>query len=104
MNDDEGVLECAVLDVRAGEAADFEAAFAEAKSLIAGSPGFVSLRLERCVETDSRYLLLVQWASLQAHTEGFRGSPAFERWRELLHHFYEPRPLVEHYTPFVSIP
>jgi heme-degrading monooxygenase HmoA len=91
------ILEHAVLDVRPGEEERFEAAFAEAKAFISSSPGFVGLRLERCVEERSRYLLLVEWESLEAHTEGFRGSPAFERWRALLHHFYDPFPTVEHY-------
>ncbi len=91
------VLEHAVLDVRCGDEEAFEAAFSEARSIIASSPGFVSLRLERCVERPSRYLLLVTWTSLEAHTEGFRGSAAFAQWRSLLHHFYDPFPTVEHF-------
>ncbi len=91
------VLEHAILDMTPDRAADFEAAFARAKELIASSDGFRSLRLERCIETAGRYLLLVEWETLHAHTEGFRGSPAFEEWRTLLHHFYEPRPVVEHF-------
>lgn len=91
------ILEHAVLEVRAGEAVAFEDAFAEAKALIAASPGFISLELRRSVETESRYLLLVQWERLEDHTEGFRKSPNFEEWRRLLHHFYDPSPTVEHY-------
>jgi heme-degrading monooxygenase HmoA len=93
------VLEHALLDVRPGEEERFEAAFSEAKGIIAASPGFVSLRLDRCTERPATYLLLVTWETLEAHTEGFRGAPAFERWRELLHHFYDPMPTVEHFTP-----
>lgn len=92
------VLEHAVLHIRAGEEAAFEAAFDEARHLIAGAPGFTGLRLARCVEEPSTYLLLVEWVSIAAHIEGFRGSPAFEQWRALLHHFYDPPPLVEHFT------
>ncbi|WP_338038616.1 hypothetical protein [Microbacterium paulum] len=32
------------------------------------------------------------------HTDGFRGSPAYAQWRELLHHFYDPFPVVEHFV------
>lgn len=96
------ILEHALLDVRPGEEERFEAAFSEAKGIIAASPGFVSLRLARCLERPGTYLLLVAWERLEDHTEGFRGSPAFERWRELLHHFYDPRPTVEHFTPVDS--
>jgi heme-degrading monooxygenase HmoA len=92
------VLEHAVLDVIAGREEDFEEAFALALPYISGSPGFGSLQLQRSVETPNRYLLLVEWASLEDHTEGFRGSDAYERWRDLLHHFYDPFPTVEHFT------
>ena len=91
------ILEHALLDVVHGQEAAFEQAFAEAKPIIASMPGFLSLRLERCMERPSRYLLLVEWERLEDHTEGFRGSPGYERWRELLHHFYDPFPVVEHY-------
>ena len=101
LSDDDGppdrVLEQAVLDVRPGQEADFEAAFAEAKAIIAAMPGFLSLRLLRCVEAQSRYLLLVRWERLEDHTEGFRGSAGYREWRALLHRFYEPHPTVEHY-------
>lgn len=91
------VLEHAILDIIPGKERLFEAAFAEAKTLISNNPGFVSLRLESCVERPNRYLLLVRWELLQDHTEGFRASPAYNKWTQLLHHFYEPFPTVEHF-------
>jgi heme-degrading monooxygenase HmoA len=97
------VLELAVLDVRAGQAEAFEAAFDEAASIISVMHGFRSLELQRCIEVDGRYVLLVEWERLEDHTEGFRGSPEYERWRELLHHFYDPFPTVEHYTRVTAI-
>lgn len=97
------VLELAVLNVRAGLAEEFQAAFDEAKSIISAMPGFLGLELQRCLEVDDRYVLLVRWARLEDHTEGFRGSPAYERWRALLHHFYDPFPSVEHFEPLVTL-
>jgi heme-degrading monooxygenase HmoA len=91
------VLEVAILDVRPGEADAFEAAFVEAQRILAASPGCQKHELRRCVENGDRYLLLVWWDSLESHTEGFRQSPAYPRWRALLHRFYEPFPTVEHY-------
>ena len=96
------ILEHAVLEVRPGEEERFEAAFAEAKAIIAAVPGFRSLRLGRCIEAPSRYLLLVEWERLEDHTEGFRGSDDYQRWRALLHHFYDPFPEVAHYAPIVE--
>ena len=101
---DDGVIhEHAVLDVTSGQELAFERAFEEAKTIIAGSPGFRSLRLCRCLERPSRYLLLVDWDAVEDHTIGFRGSPAYDDWRRLLHHFYDPFPTVEHYEDVVAL-
>jgi heme-degrading monooxygenase HmoA len=91
------ILEHVVLDVVPGREEEFDTAFSRAKSIIAGSPGFVSLRLHRCVERPSRFLLLVEWETLEDHMEGFRNSEAFGEWRAALHHFYDPAPTVQHY-------
>lgn len=98
------ILEHAVLDVVPGREVAFEAAFDEARHLVVAMPGCRSLRLERCVERPSRYLLLIEWDRLEDHTEGFRGSAAYARWRELLHHFYDPFPAVDHYRTVVAAP
>jgi heme-degrading monooxygenase HmoA len=92
------ILEVAVLDVKPGQEADFEAAFGNAQQIIASMPGYVSHQLQRCLESPYRYLLLVNWETLEHHTVGFRGSEQYQQWRQLLHHFYDPFPEVEHYS------
>jgi heme-degrading monooxygenase HmoA len=96
------ITEHAVLEVIPGQESDFVESMDRAKTLIACSPGFVSLRVERCVERSNCFLLLVEWETLEAHTEGFRGSEAYGEWRTLLHHFYDPFPVVEHFETVVS--
>ena len=96
------VIEHALLPVVQGCEADFEAAFAQAKGIISRSPGCLSVSLSRCVEQPSHYLLLVEWERLEDHVDGFRGSPSYQEWRQLLHHFYDPFPTVEHYLPVDS--
>lgn len=92
------ILEMAVLNVLAGMQGEFEEAMQKARPLIAASKGFHSLELRKCIETPNRYLLLVQWEELEDHTIGFRQSDRYQTWRELLHRFYDPFPLVEHYS------
>lgn len=92
------ILEVAILNVRPGQSEAFEAAFREAQAILQSSAGYQRHELRRCLEVDDRYLLLVWWDSLESHTEGFRGSPDYQRWRGLLHHFYDPFPTVEHYV------
>jgi heme-degrading monooxygenase HmoA len=92
------ILEAAFLPVRPGAEAEFEAAFREASPIIAAAPGYLGHELQRCLEAPGKYLLLVRWERLEDHTVGFRGSPGYQEWRRLLHHFYEPFPTVEHFA------
>lgn len=91
------ILEIAILDVRPGETEAFEADFRKAQTLVAQIEGYQRHELSRCLENSDRYLLQIWWDTLEAHTEGFRSSPQYEEWRELLHHYYDPFPAVEHY-------
>ncbi len=91
------VLEVAILDVKTGLEADFLAAFNQAQSIISSMSGYLSHDLQQCVETPNRYILLVQWQTLEDHTIGFRESPEYQQWKSLLHHFYDPFPTVEHF-------
>jgi len=92
------ILEHAVLNVRPGRAREFEAAIAGARPLIEATEGFQRMELRPCIESGGRYLLLVWWSSVEAHTTGFRRSERYEAWRRALHPFYDPFPVVEHYA------
>jgi len=98
------ILETAILDVILNQERDFEAAFAKASPIIASMPGYISHQLQRCVEKQNRYILLVNWETLEDHTVGFRGSEQYQEWRKLLHHFYDPFPAVEHYQLIQNYP
>ncbi len=91
------ILEVAILEIKPGLAEEFEAAFQVASTLIGSTSGYISHELQRCLETQNRYILLVRWQRLEDHTIGFRQSPKYQEWRSLLHHFYDPFPTVEHY-------
>jgi heme-degrading monooxygenase HmoA len=91
------ILEVAILNIKDGLNTEFEAAFQTASSIIAAMSGYISHELQRCVEVENRYILLVRWQTLEDHTIGFRQSPEYQQWRSLLHHFYDPFPTVEHY-------
>lgn len=92
------VLEVAVLDVKAGEEIFFERDFSTASQYISSITGYISHELNRCLEKKNRYILLVRWTTLEAHTVGFRTSSSYTAWKQLLHHYYDPFPTVEHYV------
>ena len=91
------ILEVAVLHIQAGQSPAFEAAFARAKSIIASMHGYLGHELQRCLEVENKYVLLVRWRSVEDHELGFRQSAGYQEWKRLLHHFYEPFPVVEHF-------
>ena len=91
------ILEVAILDVKPGKETEFEQAFGKAQKIISSMRGYVSHKLQKCIERKTRYILLVNWENLEDHTVGFRESKEYQEWRNLLHHFYEPFPEVEHY-------
>lgn len=92
------IHEVAMLNVTPGQESGFEAAFSQASKIIASMPGYHSHQLQRCLEVDNKYLLLVEWNTLEDHTVGFRGSLEYVTWKKLFHHFYDPFPTVEHFT------
>jgi len=91
------ILEVAPLHIRKGQSDAFEKSFREAQSIIASMPGYISHELHRCVERPDEYILLVNWESIEAHEVGFRGSADYQRWKAMLHNYYEPFPTVLHY-------
>jgi heme-degrading monooxygenase HmoA len=98
------IVEHARLTVDPERAAEFEAAFEQARKVIGAADGFVDGQLLRGIESPGSYLFLVGWESVEAHMEGFRGSPAFGEWRALVGPFFVAPAEVEHFTPRPSDP
>lgn len=92
------ILEVAILHIKHDLKDQFVPAFQEASTIISKMKGYMKHELQQCLEEDAKYILLVQWESLEDHTVGFRGSEEYKQWKALLHHFYDPFPTVEHYV------
>lgn len=90
------VLEIADFLIREGDEQRFLDAYGDAVTLVTASPGCRSVRLVRGVENPQRFVLLVEWERLEDHTDGFRGSPAFQGWRAAVGPFFAAEPHVEH--------
>lgn len=91
------ILEVAILDIKADETEQFEAAYNKAQHYLASRSGYHGHQLQRCLEQSNRYILLVHWATLEDHTVGFRESAEYEQWRTLIHPFLDGKPSVQHY-------
>jgi heme-degrading monooxygenase HmoA len=91
------ILEVAMLYVKSGMINEFESSFRKASQIIAKMKGYHSHELQKCIEEENKYILLVRWETLKDHMIGFRNSSEYLEWKALLHHFYDPFPVVEHY-------
>jgi heme-degrading monooxygenase HmoA len=95
------ILEVAILYVKSGQEENFEKDFLVAVQYISVIKGYVKHTLQKCLEQSNKYILLVEWEKLEDHTIGFRQSAQYLEWKNILHHYYEPFPIVEHYEKVV---
>lgn len=92
------ILEVADIRIQPGQQAAFDEAIAHGvRTVIATAEGFLGFQVHKGIESPERYLLSIRWASLEAHTVGFRGSPAFAQWRAIVGPFFASPPVVEHF-------
>jgi heme-degrading monooxygenase HmoA len=97
------ILELADIRIHPGHQAAFEAALAHgAESVIAHARGYLGHTLHRGIESPERFLLQIRWETLEDHTVGFRGSPAFAEWRAIVGPFFASAPVVEHFDLALS--
>ena len=90
------VLEVALFDITAGSEEAFAAAYTQARALVAASPGCRSVRMTGGIETPTRFVLLIEWDSIERH-EDFRSSERFPQWRALIGPHFATPPVVEHF-------
>jgi heme-degrading monooxygenase HmoA len=91
------VLEVADIDVTPGSEDDFAAAFLGARSVVLSAVGCRSVRMTRGIESPSRFVLLVEWESVEAHEKNFRATELFQQWRGAVGPFFAHPPRVEHF-------
>ena len=95
------ILEAVMLQVKEGMEAEYEEAFRGASEIISTMKGYISHELQRCMEVEGKYLLLVQWETLEDNAIGFRQSNEYQEWKKKLHNFYDPFPTVEHFEKVI---
>jgi quinol monooxygenase YgiN len=90
------ILEVADIDVRPGSEDEFTTAYLGARETLVSTPGCRSARMTRGIESPSRFVLLVEWDSVEAHEDNFRGTDRFSAWRAAIGPFFAGPPRVEH--------
>jgi quinol monooxygenase YgiN len=90
------VLEVALFDIT--DPAGFEEAYLSVRDVIASTPGCHSVRMTQGIESPNRFVLLVEWESVEIHETNFRQSERFKTWRAAIGPFFASPPVVEHFT------
>jgi heme-degrading monooxygenase HmoA len=90
------ITEIAEIDITPGQEAAFIAGVEKALSLFARVPGCHGAKLQRGIESPTKFILLVTWDSVAAHTEQFVGSPDWNQWRDLVGTYFAGKPTVYH--------
>jgi heme-degrading monooxygenase HmoA len=96
------IFELAQIDVKPGMEAAFEDGVRQAAPLFKRAKGCRSLKLQRGIERPERFLLVVEWETLENHTVDFRGSSDFQEWRKLVGHCFAAPPDVVHVQDVVE--
>jgi heme-degrading monooxygenase HmoA len=91
------IVEIIRYQIAEGKEAAFEDAYRQAQKFLANSPHCQGYQLTRCVKHRSRFVLLIQWDSVEGHLQGFRGSPAFQSFMALVAPFFKQIEEMEHY-------
>ena len=94
------ILEVADIRIPPGKNAEFEAAIGQglATVIAARAKGYIAHKVHKGIESPERYVLLIEWETLENHTVDFRGGPLFAQWRAIVGPYFASPPVVEHFT------
>ena len=93
------VLEIAEIRIAPGQQAAFDEAIQRAlKTVMSQAKGARNFKVVKGIESPERYVLHIEWDTLEDHTVGFREGPLFAQWRAIIGPFFASPPVVEHFN------
>ncbi len=94
------VTEIAIFTAAPGKEEELGQGIIRGLEVVRKHPECISANSSRCIERPDRYMLIVVWTSLEAHTQDFRGGPLFPQWRSNINGLFEGTPEVFHYQAY----
>ena len=89
-------LEVALIEVT--DPTGFVAAYRSVRPVLAGTDGCHSVRMTSGIESPNRFVLMVEWDSVEAHEVNFRQTDRFAQWRAAIGPYFAHPPVVEHFN------
>ena len=96
-------LELADIRIAPGQQAAFEEAIARGiATVVSRARGFRGASVHRGIENPERFVLQIEWNTLEDHTVHFRQGPLFAEWRAIVGPYFATPPVVEHFERLPS--
>jgi quinol monooxygenase YgiN len=91
------ITEIAIFTALPGKEEALVQGISQGLTAIRQHPECHSAKVSRCLENKGRYMLVVEWTSLEAHLNDFRTGPLFPQWRSHITGLFAGTPEVFHY-------
>jgi heme-degrading monooxygenase HmoA len=93
------ILEIADIRIHPGQQAAFDEAIQQGlANVLSLAKGFRGFKVNKGIEDSERYILMIDWDTLENHTVDFREGPLFTLWRAIVGPFFAVPPVVQHFT------
>ena len=93
------ILELADIRIQPGKQAEFDEAIKRGVETVAAlSKGYRGYKINKCIESPERYVLMIFWDTVENHMVDFREGPLFPQWRAIVGPYFAAPPMVEHFS------
>jgi quinol monooxygenase YgiN len=83
--------------IKDGRAGAFVEAYEKAAEYLNSSPACLAYELTQCTEEPERFMLRIEWKSIEEHLQGFRKEPGFQEFFKLVQPFFREIEEMQHY-------
>lgn len=96
------IREIAILRAKEGEADRLREGLRAARDVISRAEGYAGSTFYQGIEDPQRFLLHIEWTSVEAHMKGFREGPLFSEWRSHFGQYLVGPPDMNHFQPIAG--
>jgi len=91
------IVEVAIIRAKPGEADQMREGLRAARNVTSQAVGYLGSTFHQGIEDPQRFVLAIQWESMDAHMKGFREGPLFPQWRSHFGQYIDGTPDVSHF-------
>jgi quinol monooxygenase YgiN len=84
--------------IEADRSAEFEQAYRRASAVLDADPHCLAYEVGRGVEEPGRFVVRIEWDSIEGHEQGFRASPGFGEFFAAVKPFFAQIEEMKHYS------